>query len=212
MSTRRPAFGRSIAAVLLAVAGWAQAQPAPASAPGAPAAPAGGYAERFAAVCSACHGPQGRSSLALTPSLAGQPSFYAITQLFLFRQGRRDNPAMTAVAQGLSDADLRGFSEFIGKLPASAAAEPPADARRFARGEQVAQQHRCAACHGADYAGGQQVPRLAQQREDYLQAALRGFKSGKRVGYTPAMNEVLAGVAPDELDDLAYFLAHVGSR
>ena len=68
---------------------------------GAASAPAG---ERFAA-CLACHGERGVSSLPLTPSLAGQPSFYAITQLFLFREGRRQNEAMTAVAKGMSDAD-----------------------------------------------------------------------------------------------------------
>jgi len=74
-------------------------------------------AERFAA-CLACHGPGGVSQQPLTPSLAGQPSFYAITQLFLFREGRRSSEAMTAVAKGMSDADLRAFSDLIGKLPA----------------------------------------------------------------------------------------------
>ncbi|MBX3605458.1 MAG: cytochrome c4, partial [Piscinibacter sp.] len=87
------------------------------------------YGERFAGVCAACHGAQGVSTTALTPTLAGQPSFYAITQLFLFRDGRRDNAAMTAVAKGMSDADLRGFSEAIAALPA-APAPPPGEAAR----------------------------------------------------------------------------------
>ena len=54
--------------------------------------------------------------------LAGQPSFYAITQLFLFREGRRSNEAMTAVAKTMKDDDLRGFSDFIGTLAAGAGA------------------------------------------------------------------------------------------
>ena len=83
------------AALLLCAAQQGAAQPA---------------AERFA-TCLACHGPGGVSQLPLTPSLAGQPSFYAITQLFLFREGRRSSEAMTAVAKGMSDADLRAFSE-----------------------------------------------------------------------------------------------------
>jgi cytochrome c553 len=149
----------------------------------------------------------------LTPSLAGQPSFYAITQLFLFRQGRRDNAAMAAIAKDMTDTDLRGFSDVIGKLPPPPpVADTPADAKRFARGEAIAREHRCASCHGDDYAGGQQVARLARQREDYLLLALRGFKDGKRIGYTQAMNEVLAGVAPDQLEDLAHYLAHIGVR
>ena len=60
-----------------------------------------------------------------TPVLAGQPRFYAITQLFLFREGRRANEAMTAVAKRMKDDDLRGFSDFIDTLP-PVPAPPPA--------------------------------------------------------------------------------------
>jgi cytochrome c553 len=169
-------------------------------------------AERFAA-CLACHGPGGVSQLALTPSLAGQPSFYAITQLFLFREGRRQSEAMTAVAKGMSDADLRAFSELIGKLPAPAAgAASASDAARDAKGAALAERLRCASCHGSDFAGGQQVPRLAGQREDYLSKALTEFRSGTRIGYTSAMSEALAGTTPDELAVLAGYLAHFSKR
>ena len=166
--------------------------------------------ERFAA-CLACHGERGVSALPLTPSLAGQPSFYAITQLFLFREGRRQNEAMTAVAKGMSDADLRAFSELIGKLPAPpaspASGAAAGDAARIARGKALAAQHRCASCHGADYAGGQQVARLAGQREDYLSKALVEFRNGERVGYTSAMSEALAALEAEELKDVAHYLA-----
>ncbi|HKW83055.1 MAG TPA: cytochrome c4, partial [Burkholderiaceae bacterium] len=96
----------ALAAVLTAAGAVAFAQDSTANGAAAPAS------ERFAA-CLACHGERGVSTLPLTPSLAGQPSFYAITQLFLFREGRRRNEAMTAVAKGMSDADLRAFSELI---------------------------------------------------------------------------------------------------
>ena len=98
------------------------------------------------------------------PVLAGQPAFYAITQLFLFREGRRDNEAMTAVAKTLKDDDLRGFSTYIGTLPPvprAAAATPPMRPA-WRRGEALAQQHKCVFCHGADLDGGQQVPRIAR--------------------------------------------------
>ncbi len=216
-----------LAAVFAATAG-AQASPSPKPAPRAkptvpasagPAAPAVDYAQQYSAVCTACHGLQGRSDMPLVPSLAGQHSSYVITQLFLFREGRRqDHPlsaAMVAVAKGLSDNDLRGYSESIAKLPkwtaaevAGIAAAPAADLARWARGQRLADGHRCASCHGTDYAGGGQVPRLAQQREDYLQIALKGFRSGARLGYTPAMNEALVGIDPASLDDLAHYLAH----
>lgn len=192
-------------AVALAAAGFflatgvAQAQAKQAPPPSMP--------ERFA-LCAACHGEGGRSSQALVPSLAGQPSFYAITQLFLFREGRRGNEAMSAVAKGMSDDDLRAFSDYIGQLPPPPAAQTPADPLRMARGAALARQHHCAGCHGSDYAGGQQVARLAHQREDYLLQTLRQFSAAQRVGYTQAMNEALAGISPEGLEDLAHFLAH----
>lgn len=169
----------------------------------------GSYAQRYAAVCASCHGTNGRSDMAGTPVLAGQHSFYAITQLFLFREGRRDNPAMSVVAKTMKDEDLRGFSEFIATLPPLPAAPPaaPPDAARMARGQALAQTHRCVICHGADLSGGQQVPRIAQQREDYLQLTLHGFRTGKRPGYTQAMTEALSGISPEDLDTLAYYVA-----
>lgn len=167
-----------------------------------------GFAERFASNCAACHGAQGVSTLTLTPSLAGQHSFYAATQLFLFREGRRDNPLMSAIAKGMSNDDLRGFSDLIGTLaPAPSATTGVPSAAIQARGAALVAKLHCAGCHGADFAGAQQVPRLAGQREDYLALALKGFRAASRVGYTPAMSEALAGVTPAELDDLAHYLA-----
>ncbi|MEO8524419.1 MAG: c-type cytochrome [Caldimonas sp.] len=161
------------------------------------------------APCASCHGANGVSLTVDTPSLAGQPSFYAITQLFLFRAGRRTNPLMTAVAQPMSDVDLRAYSELIGRLPpAPPAPAAPADAARMQRGAALAERHRCTACHGDDLAGGKQVPRLAGQREEYLARALAEFRAGTRVGYTPAMNETLAGLDAAALDDLAHYMAH----
>ena len=167
------------------------------------------YAQRYAELCASCHGANGRSDMAGTPVLAGQHSFYAITQLYLFREGRRGNEAMSAVAKTMSDADLRGFSDFIATLPAVPAPPPatPPDAARMARGQALAQENRCLLCHGADLAGGQQVPRIAQQHEDYLQLTLQGFRTGKRPGYTQAMSEAVGRMSPEDLDTLAYYVA-----
>jgi cytochrome c553 len=167
------------------------------------------YAARYAAVCAACHGPAGLSTLAETPSLAGQHSFYAITQLFLFRAGRRQDPAMSAIAKDMTDDDLRGFSDWIAKLPALPGTALAGDPVRLAQGQALVARHRCASCHGANFSGEGQVPRLAGQREEYLARTLREFRAGTRTGYTQAMNEALAGIAPQELDDLAHYLARI---
>jgi cytochrome c553 len=214
----------AVAIVSLTVAAGAQTKrvektvgPARTTAPTAPAsAVAAGpaYAERFAAVCAACHGANGRSDLPGVPVLAGQYSLYAITQLFLFREGRRDNAGMVAVAKQMTDADLRGFSDHIGKLPPvppEAPATPP-DAARMAKGQALAHEHKCSFCHGADLAGGQQVPRIGGQKEAYLSQALHGFKNGQRPGYTRAMTEALSQVPEADLDLLAYYAANIGAK
>ena len=172
------------------------------------------YAERFRTVCAACHGADGRSDMAGTPVLAGQHSLYAITQLFLFREGRRGNEAMVGLAKQMKDADLRGFSDFIGTLapvPARTPATPP-DAARMKKGQILAQEHKCVFCHGADLDGGQGVPRIGGQKEDYVLMTLQGYKSGERPAYTRAMPEALSQVPAADLDLLAYYVANYSSK
>jgi cytochrome c553 len=185
------------------------AAPAPAQTAPIVLPPGATYAQRFAALCAACHGVNGRMETPLTPVLAGQPSLYVITQLFLFREGRRGNEPMTAVAKTLTDDDLRGFSDFIGTLPpvpAPPLATPP-DPIRMTRGQALSEQHKCVFCHGAGLAGGQQVPYIGGQHEEYLQASLRGFHTGSRPGYTQAMTEAVSQIPPEDLDTLAYYVA-----
>jgi cytochrome c553 len=171
----------------------------------------GAYAQRFASLCAACHGADGRSEMPGTPALAGQHGFYAITQLFLFREGRRGNEAMTAVAKTLKDDDLRGFAAVIEALPAVPPPPPatPPDPARRPTAREPASQHKCVFCHGDDLSGGQQVPRIGGQREEYLRETLRGFKSGQRPGYTQAMGAAVSQVSVEELDTLAYYAARV---
>jgi len=219
---RRFAVATVFASLALAAVGSACAQAkkpaAAAPAKGAASAPAAAgasaYGEQFRAVCGACHGPDGRSDMAGVPVLAGQPSLYVITQLFLFREGRRTNEAMVALAKPMKDADLRGYSDYIGSLPPVPAPPPaaPPDAARMGKGAALAHEHKCVFCHGADLDGGQQVPRIGGQKEDYVRSTLRGFKSGERPGYTRAMTEALSQVPVADLDLLAYYVANFTAK
>jgi cytochrome c553 len=171
--------------------------------------PGTSYEIRYAVLCANCHGANGRIEVPVVPVLAGQPSLYVITQLFLFREGRRSNEVMTAVAKTLTDDDLQGYSDFIGTLPpvpAPPLATPP-DPARMAQGRALAEQHKCLVCHGPGLAGGQQVPLIAGQHEEYLQLSLRGFHAGTRPGYTQAMTAAMSQISPEDLDPLAYFVA-----
>ena len=168
-------------------------------------------AERFT-VCLACHGADGQSRIPETPSLGGQPSFFVVAQLFLFREGRRDSPAMIAAAKGLTNDDLQAFAERVGKLPPPPPPEDPADPARFARGRTLTLRHPCGVCHNPDFSGREQMPRLANQREEYLLKAMREYKSGARLGYGGAMSQELAGLSDQDLIDLAHFLSHQGAK
>jgi cytochrome c553 len=132
-----------------------------------------------------------------------------MAQLFLYRAGRRGDAVMLEQAKGLGDADLRSLSERISRLaPPPVPAQAP-DAARYRRGGAIAGERRCASCHGADLSGGQNVPRLANQREDYTLKALREYRSGTRIGYGNAvMPETVVGLGDAELSDLAHFIAY----
>jgi cytochrome c553 len=165
--------------------------------------------EQRAAPCLACHGERGQSETENTPSLGAQQPPYALIQLFMFREKLRTSEPMNDMAKALTDDDLRLFSELIGKLPKPT---PPADAgdgERMKRGQALAGQHRCNNCHNADFSGKENVPRIANQREDYLARTMLEYKDNARHGYDASMAEVLQPVTKDQIADLAYFLARV---
>ena len=159
--------------------------------------------------CLACHGENGQSQLPEVPSLGAQPALYSLTQLVMFRDRLRLSDPMNEMAQGLSDDELRKAADLIAKLPPPAPVADAPDAARMEKARALAGQNRCNFCHQSNFEGGQNVPRLAGQREDYLLKALRGYKDNSRRGYDAAMAEVVYPLADADLVELAYFLARV---
>jgi mono/diheme cytochrome c family protein len=91
-----------------------------------------------------------------------------------------------------SKGDLRAFSDFIAKLPAP---KPPADTGEPARIQRAAAlitQNRCKSCHTLDLAGRESIPRIADQREDYLVKTLREYKNNTQHGYDGTMGATAA--------------------
>src|SRR5579863_4670962 len=168
---------------------------------------AAGLSEKLAS-CLACHGAEGQSQTDNVPSLGAQPAPYAVIQLFLFRERMRIAEPMNEMAKGLGDDDLKAIADAIAALPAP---KPPAEAgdpARLAAARAIIEQNRCNICHRPDFSGQENVPRLADQREDYLLKALREYKSQKRSGYDPVMVETLQPLEDSQLVELAYELAH----
>jgi cytochrome c553 len=165
--------------------------------------------EERAAPCFACHGERGQSETENTPSLGGQQPPYALIQLFMFREKLRVFEPMNEMAKALTDDDLRTFSDFIGKLPNP---KPPADAgdpARLQRAQALVSQHRCNSCHNLDFSGKENVPRIANQREDYLAKTLGEYKDNSRHGYDGSMADVMQPVSAEQIADLAYYIARL---
>ena len=161
------------------------------------------------APCLDCHGEKGQSETENTPSLGAQQAPYALIQLFMFREKLRTFDPMNEMTKSFTDDDLRTFSDFIAKLPKPV---PPADAGdpvRMARAQAAVQQHRCNTCHNPDFSGKDNVPRIANQREDYLAKTLAEYKDNSRHGYDGSMADVMGAVPKEQIADLAYYIAHL---
>src|ERR1017187_2295039 len=168
------------------------------------------FAETFAervAPCLACHGEKGQSENPKIPSLGGQTAPYLLIQLYLFREKQRVVEIMNDMTKSFTDDDLRTFSDFIAKLPPPRPPADAGDAARLASGRALITQHRCNSCHNLDLSGRESIPRIADQREDYLVKTLREYKNNTRHGYDATMAELLAPVTDAQIVDLAYAIA-----
>ena len=82
------------------------------------------------AVCGGCHGSNGQSVIAGTPSLAGQPKVFIENQLVIMREGLRNVPAMKPFVADLKDATISALATHYAALPAKAAAAPTKRTKR----------------------------------------------------------------------------------
>ena len=159
--------------------------------------------------CLACHGEKGQSQKPEVPSLGGQPTDFLLIQMVVFRDKLRKVEPMNEVMKHFTNDDLRTASTVFARLPAPAPIADAGDPTRMERAQALVAQHRCNFCHTSNFAGQDQVPRLAGQREDYLLKALREYKSNERAGYDAAMANVVQPMKDEEFVDLAYYLARL---
>ncbi len=147
-----------------------------------------------AAVCAACHGPNGNSTNPLWPRLAGQDAVYIDEQLQLFKAGVRNNPVMMPMATMLSDQDIDNISVYYeNQTPVGDEADPSywkAGEQLYKYGDASRGIPACEACHGplgeGNLASG--YPALRAQHAQYVMKELQDFASGARY----------AGAAPNK--------------
>ena len=160
-----------------------------------------------AAACAACHGSPQRPPLAGMPTLAGQQEQFLVLQMFLMREGLRDAPQMAGTLKDFSDRDLDEVAAYFSRQK-PARGEASTKPKLHAQGEALAKGMACGSCHLGDYTGQRQVPRVANQREDYLAATLKAYRDNKRIGTDTSMNSILYQVPDSDIEAMAHYLAH----
>lgn len=177
-----------------------------------------------AAVCAACHGPQGVAIAPNFPNLAGQSATYLYVQLKEFHDGQRKDPVMTGQAAALSDADMRDLASYYAALAPKPAGQADADSRGaqlYLAGDPAQGIPPCQGCHGPAGLGPQPhpssapqppwatFPHLRGQSGLYVTKQLGDFKSGARAGSSNAkvMHGIAATLGDDDVQALSTYLS-----
>lgn len=160
-----------------------------------------------AALCAACHGADGNSTVALWPKLAGQHEEYLDRQLHLIKSGARPVPEMMGITPGLSEQDIADLAAWFASNETSPGAAEmdlvTAGERLFRAGNIETGVPACMACHGPDGMGNPLAgyPVLAGQHAAYLSKMLGRYRSGENWGEDDSASQVMVGVAEELTDD-----------
>lgn len=174
-----------------------------------------------AAVCSACHGADGKSILPAYPNLAGQHASYIAKQLTEYRDGDRVNALMSGQATDLSDEDIQDLAAYysgLTKIESASTEDNLTLGMNIYRGGITATSvAACAACHGPAGEGnpGAAWPVVSGQNAQYLADQLRYFRSGERANDSGAlMRSVAKRMTDEEIDAVANYISglHDASR
>ena len=135
-----------------------------------------------AAVCGACHGPDGNSPAPNFPKLAGQGERYLTKQMQDIKNGKRTVLEMTGLLTNLNDQDLADLAAYFASQKGSVGA---ADPKLVARGEQLFRGGNlekglpaCTGCHSPNGAGNAAAgfPHLSGQHATYIAKQLTDFR------------------------------------
>ena len=182
----------------------------------AASAPADGAADGAtkAAVCSACHGPNGNSTTPDWPNLAGQSERYVSQQLKFFKEGKRTNPVMAPMAAALSDQDIADLAAYYAAQKPTAALEADpsyweAGQKLYRSGDSARNLPACIACHGPVGRGVSPAgyPALRGQHSVYTQKQLNDYAAGARPGANAEiMHTIAARMTADEIRNVSSYI------
>ena len=172
-------------------------------------APSAGDAATKAQACAACHGPNGNSTNPQYPVLAGQNARYVYLQLKDFKEGRRrHDPQMDPMAAPLSREDMLALADFFSKQK-QAPGGFKADAAKVAAGRRKADEVLCPMCHLGEFAGQNEIPRVAGQQYAYVKKQLEDFKAKRRTNDAGNMTSVAGTLSDADIENLAQYIANL---
>jgi cytochrome c553 len=159
---------------------------------------------KVAYTCLGCHGiAEYRNSYPNyhVPKIGGQNAEYIVAALGEYHAGARKHPTMRAQASSMTDQSMLDIAAYLASdTPLRSKTQPVANVPKTV-------QNVCAACHGLDgIAALPAYPNLAGQQADYIEQALRAYKSGAR--QNAVMNGMSATIADEEIPLLARYYAN----
>jgi cytochrome c553 len=153
------------------------------------------------AVCAACHGVDGNSTVPQWPSLAGQHPQYLERQMNLIQETARPVVEMTAIVAGFGEADFRDLAAYFASQTRQFGVADEAlvetGRRIYQAGNAETGVPACMGCHGPVGEGNplSGFPVLAGQQPVYTANLLRRFRDGENWGDEDIPSLVMDGVA-----------------
>lgn len=161
--------------------------------------------QQKAAVCSACHGPDGNAPSDMYPKIAGQHEGYLFKQLKDYKLAAEtggEQGRVNAIMQGqvmmLSEQDMADLAAYFASQKMEGGSAPEdviaAGEKLFVAGDESRGIAACAACHGprGDGMALAKFPDISGQHAAYTKAQLELFRSGERAN---DMNNMMRDVA-----------------
>ncbi len=158
------------------------------------------------ALCAACHGADGNSTVPLYPVLAGQSWRYIYIELKDFKAGRRKDPVMSPMAAGLTTDEMMAFGNWF-EVQKQKPTGFKADPKKVAAGKAKADEVLCAMCHLGNFSGQNEIPRVAGQHYAYVVKQLKDFKARIRTNDAGNMTSVASTLSDTDIENLAQFAA-----
>ena len=159
-----------------------------------------------ASLCAACHGENGVPQQPKMPVIWGQQQGYLYLQLRDFKSGARKSDIMGPIAQSLAPDDIAALALYFSQKPWPDLQQPRAPADVAARAQEAISSIVCTSCHQNNFRGDSTQPRLAGQRQDYLQQSMLDFRNKTR-GNNPGMTDLMLAISEQDIADCAAYLA-----